>query len=303
MKVRQMSPFLVTTLALSLTNNIASLDKIASAGNEYAANLTEKETANTQKEEENALVFQNESKTSWDYEYVDPTALSTASKEWYFLSNKTHSVPSVAKDIDLKKYNAFYVGNTSEKEIYLTFDEGYENGYTPQILNTLKFYNVKATFFCTLPFMKANPELVKKMKEEGHIVASHSINHKRSSTLSADTLKSEIEGPANYYKELTGEDMPKFFRPPEGEYSERSLAITNNMGYRTIFWSFAYKDWVTTAQPAPMTAYNTVMEKYHNGCIMLLHAVSSANAKSLGWMIDSLQKEGYTFKTLYDLPE
>ena len=140
------------------------------------------------------------------------------------------------------------------------------------------------------------------MAEEGHIVGNHSTTHPDMTTLSDAQIKQEIEGCANAYKNLTGKDMPKFFRPPAGAYSIRTLEKTKELGYKTIFWSFAYKDWVTTEQPGAEAAYQNVMTNYHNGSIMLLHAVSESNTQALDRIIKSLKEQGYTFKSLEELP-
>lgn len=232
---------------------------------------------------------------------INTAGLSNDKRSWYFKSNKEHKTPSVQGGIDYKKYSAYYVGDTSQKTIYLTFDEGYENGYTSKILDVLKQKQVKAAFFVTEDYIKRNPQLIKRMYEEGHIVGNHSVRHLSSPSLSDSEFINEITQTEVAYKQLTGSDMPKVFRPPMGEYSERTLALTHNLGYKTIFWSFAYKDWLTDAQPGKTVAYNTVMEKYHNGAILLLHAVSSSNTEALPQIIDDLRLKGYTFATIDNL--
>lgn len=227
--------------------------------------------------------------------------LSNKKASWYFNPNNEHVPPTAQNEIDLKKYNAYYLGDTSEKVIYMTFDQGYENGYTAKILDVLKEKEVPAAFFILNSYLKANKDLVVRMADEGHIVANHSVSHYSMPDLDDDKVISEIEGVAENYKELTGLEMPKFFRPPMGEYSERVLAITSNLGYKTVFWSFAYKDWEVDNQPGRDVALSTVMKRHHNGCIMLLHSVSSSNAEALADMIDSLRAEGYVFKSLYDI--
>lgn len=231
----------------------------------------------------------------------DTSKLSNAKQSWYFVANDNHTQPQGNSSVALNKYNAYYVGNPNEKKIYLTFDEGYENGYTSKILDVLKAKNVKAAFFVTKPYIESDPELVKRMVAEGHLVGNHSVKHLSSPTLSDSQLKNELTETAQAFEKVTGQDMPKVFRPPMGEYSERTLAVTSNMGYKTVFWSFAYKDWITTAQPGKDVAYNTVMSKYHNGAVLLLHAVSKSNTEALGDIIDSLRAKGYTFDTLNNL--
>ncbi len=231
----------------------------------------------------------------------DTCKLSNTRYGWYYMPNKEHKTPAVKSGIDYKKYNAYYVGDTQNKVIYLTFDEGYENGYTSKILDILKNKQVKAAFFVTEDYIKRNPQLIKRMQAEGHTVGNHSSRHLSSPELSDNEFSQELTKTANTYKEITGYDMPKIFRPPMGDYSERTLALAHNMGYKTIFWSFAYKDWETDNQPGKDVAYNTVMERYHNGAILLLHAVSSSNTEALPDIIDSLKAQGYSFETLNTL--
>lgn len=231
----------------------------------------------------------------------DTSKLSNTKQSWYFVANNNNTQPQGNGSVALNKYNAYYVGNPNEKKIYLTFDEGYENGYTSKILDVLKAKNVKAAFFVTKPYIESDPELVKRMVAEGHLVGNHSVKHLSSPTLSDSQLKNELTETAQAFEKVTGQAMPKVFRPPMGEYSERTLAVTSNMGYKTVFWSFAYKDWITTAQPGKDVAYNTVMSKYHNGAVLLLHAVSKSNTEALGDIIDSLRAKGYTFDTLNNL--
>lgn len=223
-------------------------------------------------------------------------------KSWWFKRNSAHQPPTAQMDIAIQNYDAHYLGDVSSKVIYLTFDEGYENGCSSKILDILKANNVKAAFFVTKSYIDSEPELVKRMAEEGHIVGNHSTTHPDMTTLSDAQIKQEIEGCANAYKNLTGKDMPKFFRPPAGVYSIRTLEKTKELGYKTIFWSFAYKDWVTTEQPGAEAAYQNVMTNYHNGSVMLLHAVSESNTQALDRIIKSLKEQGYTFKSLEELP-
>lgn len=231
----------------------------------------------------------------------DTAKLSTAKRGWYFVYKNDHKTPGVQPGIDYKKYNAYYVGDTSEKKIYFTFDEGYENGHTSKILDILKEKNVKVTFFCTGDYLKSQPELVKRMVSEGHIVANHTYKHKNQALLSEKQIFQELNDAEYEYKVITGEDMPKFVRPPEGAYSEKSLAVNHNLGYKTIFWSFAHKDWDVNNQPGVDVTYKRIVNGAHNGAIYLLHAVSSSDTGALGKSIDTLKSQGYTFGTLYEL--
>lgn len=224
-------------------------------------------------------------------------------KSWWFKRNQNNTPPSAQYDIAIGKYDAYYLGETQKKTIYLTFDEGYENGYSEKILDVLKEYDVKAAFFVTKSYIRDNPELIKRMVAEGHIVGNHSVTHPDMTKLTAEQIATEINDCAAYFKEVTGQEMPHFFRPPEGVYSIHSLEQTQALGYKTIFWSFAYGDWDVNNQPGKNAAYNMVIENYHNGSIMLLHAVSQSNTEALPDIINSLREKGYTFMTLNDLPE
>lgn len=203
-----------------------------------------------------------------------------------------------------KKFDAYYVGDINKKEIYLTFDEGYENGYTSKILDVLKEQNVKAAFFVTRPYIMQNKELIKRMVDEGHIVANHSSTHPSMPQKAVDfeKFKKEFEDTEAVFKEITGQDMPKFFRPPMGKYSEKSLYYTQKLGYKTIFWSFAHKDWIVDDQPPVETTIQKVLDRSHNGEIMLLHAVSKSNTEALPTIIKTLREQGFEFKPLTELP-
>lgn len=183
-----------------------------------------------------------------------------------------------------------------EKYICLTFDEGYENGYTPSILDTLKDKNVKAIFFVTYDFAKDNPTLIERMIDEGHIIGNHTYRHYTLDEVSEETATQEIEFLHDYMKEKFKYRMT-LFRFPEGSFSEKTLAIADGLGYKSIFWSFAYKDWDAENPTDKAEALKTVTDNFHNGEIMLLHAVSSTNAEILGDVIDEAQKQGYTFTT------
>ena len=222
--------------------------------------------------------------------------LSNELQRWYFKNRPA------AEPLDLEKYNAYYKGDTSKKEIYLTFDEGYENGYTPIILDVLKEKNVPAAFFVTKHYITEHPDLIRRMADEGHIVANHTVRHKSSPDLTDDEMRNELIKTADAYMELMGAQIPPFFRPPMGQYSERILKITQECGYNTIFWSFAYADWEVNKQPGKEVAHKKVVGGAHNGAILLLHAVSKSNAEAMADIIDSLRTQGYEFKSLYELP-
>ncbi|WP_434578545.1 delta-lactam-biosynthetic de-N-acetylase [Thermoanaerobacterium thermosaccharolyticum] len=212
--------------------------------------------------------------------------------------HKTPEITSKAMSL-IKKYDGIFTGDTTKKYVYLTFDEGYENGYTPKILDILKANNVKAAFFVTGPYIKEHGDLVKRMVAEGHIVGNHTVNHPSLPKISDEKVKSEITGLAEMFKELTGKDM-HYLRPPMGEYSERTLYITKSLGYKTVFWSLALADW----QPlpgGPDESYNTVMNRIHPGAVILLHAVSKDDTMALDSILKDIKAQGYVFKTLDDL--
>lgn len=194
------------------------------------------------------------------------------------------------------KYDAFAISErTDEKFITLTFDQGYENGYTSVILDTLKEKNIKAIFFVLQDYAEKNPELVKRMIDEGHIVGNHSVSHYSMPTLSGEECRQEIMGLHDYMLENFNYEMT-LFRPPMGEYSEYSLAQTQAVGYKTVLWSYAYADWDVTAQPDYETAYQKLVTAVHPGAIYLLHSVSKTNAEVLPAFIDKMISMGYEFK-------
>lgn len=206
------------------------------------------------------------------------------------------NVPVGASDFNAQygKYDAYALMENSEKTIYLTFDQGYENGYTEKILDTLKEKNVKATFFLVGDYARRNEELVKRMIDEGHTLGNHSMSHYSMPDLSYDECVEEVSSLHSYVKETYGYDMT-LFRPPMGEYSESSLAATQDCGYKTLLWSFAYCDWDVNNQPDPQTAKEKIVSSAHDGAVYLLHSVSSTNAEVLGDVIDELRANGYTF--------
>ncbi len=230
------------------------------------------------------------------------TQLDQTKIDWWLVRSKNHNAPGFNDKLKFKlsDYSALCLGDTSRKVVYLTFDEGYENGYTPQILDVLKANDVKAMFFVTLPYMKQNEGLIKRMEEEGHLVCNHSNHHRSMPTLVADETQfnKELTDVSEAYTQITGKEMPPFFRPPMGHYSEKSLALTKAMGYQTVFWSFAYCDWKPDAQPEPAGAKKLMLDGLHNGAIYLLHAVSKTNTNILGDFIKETKQMGYTFELL-----
>ena len=200
----------------------------------------------------------------------------------------------------LSQYDAWYVGDTSRKVIYLTFDCGYENGNTADILDILKEKNVKAVFFVTGHYCKTNPELVQRMIDEGHIVGNHSMNHPNFTTITPEEMYEEVKELHDYVQENFDYTM-FLFRYPEGVFSEQSLAVLQDAGYQTPFWSYAYNDWDQNNQPDPDTAYQKVTGALHPGAIYLLHAVSETNSEILGDFIDEARSQGYEV-SVYNIP-
>ena len=232
---------------------------------------------------------------------LDTTGLSDTKYGWYFMKNDENLPTRGAAEMDIAAYNGYYLGDTSQRYIWLTFSNGFENGYTSPILDTLREKNVPAAFFVLGTYIRDNPELILRMVEEGHLVVNHSDTHPSMPDISDQQILDEIYGPVRRFKELTGLDMPPFFRPPSGEYSERVMHIAKEAGYITIFWSFAYRDWIVDDQPGKDYAFNLIMDNLHNGEILQLHSVSSSNAEALPDIIDAVRAKGYEFKTLYDL--
>lgn len=199
----------------------------------------------------------------------------------------------------LKKYNGYYIGDTSKKEIYLTFDEGYEAGNTSKILDILKANDVKAAFFVTGHFVKTQPDLVVRMIREGHVVGNHTVNHPSMPTISNEKIKEELDGVQEAVYKLANYKM-KYVRPPKGEFNERTLSYTKALGYKTVFWSLALADW----QPlpgGPEESYNTVMKYLHPGAVILLHAVSKDDTEALDRILKDIKKQGYVFKSIEQL--
>ena len=223
-------------------------------------------------------------------------------ERWWLKRNENLQTPEVSDHIDLSKYDAFYViPKCKKKKIFLTFDCGYENGFTPKILDVLKKQKIVAAFFVTKPFIREGRELVRRMKKEGHIVGNHTVHHKSMPTLSDRDNKQEIIDCAEYCKEATGYEMDHFIRPPMGEYNEKTLKLTKSMGYKTIFWSMAYVDFDVNKQPGKQYVVEHFKKYTHNGAIPLMHNVSQSNAEALDEVITNLKKEGYQFESLKKL--
>lgn len=203
---------------------------------------------------------------------------------------------------ELKKYDAYYLGDTSKKVIYITFDGGYENGYTEKLLDALKKHNAPAAFFLVGNYLETSPDIVRRMQKEGHIVANHMYHHPDMEEISEiPAFQKEVDDLANLYKEITGEEMIKYFRPPQGKYNAWNLALAKKLGYRTFFWSLAYVDWLDDSQPTHDEAYGKLLSRIHPGAIVLLHSTSKTNGEILDGLLTKWEEMGYTFGSLTDI--
>ncbi|MGZ4111950.1 MAG: delta-lactam-biosynthetic de-N-acetylase [Tumebacillaceae bacterium] len=201
----------------------------------------------------------------------------------------------------LVKSESIFLGDTTQKSLYLTFDNGYENGYTEKVLDVLKAKQVPATFFVTGQYIKDQPELLKRMVAEGHIIGNHSWSHPDVSQISNEKLKDELDKVKQAVTEVTGQKEMKYLRTPRGIFNERSLMYSKQLGYTNVFWSVAYKDWETKDQKGAQYAFDKVTAQLHPGAVILLHSVSKDNAEALGMIIDDARKKGYEFKSLDDI--
>lgn len=203
---------------------------------------------------------------------------------------------------ELAEYSAYYIGDTEKKYIYLTFDAGYENGHAPTVLDILKEKQVSATFFLVGDYFKSQPDLVKRMVEEGHTVANHTATHPDMSSIgSMEAFRAELEEVERLYYNIIGSEMPKLYRPPQGKFNVSNLQQAQLLGYKTVFWSLAYQDWDNAAQPDPQASIDKLNGRIHNGAIVLLHLNSETNAQILGQLIDSWRDMGYEFRPLTEL--
>ena len=226
-------------------------------------------------------------------------AISNKKISWGIKRNQKHEQPDLGNTNlkVLQEYNGIAIGNSEDKFIYLTFDNGYEAGYTNQILDTLKENNVKATFFITAHYLNTASELIQRMIQEGHIVGNHTVNHKSMPEIADEEIKEEVIKLHQAVNEKFGYEM-KYIRPPKGEFSERSIAITNSLGYKHVMWSFAYVDWEEDNQPSEEKAIKTIIDNLHKGEIMLLHGNSKTNANILDRVLKEIKSQGYEIKSL-----
>ena len=240
-----------------------------------------------------------------------PAALSTSSDaaipasadNWGLSFPAEHEIPIGNATADfLTQYDAWYVGDTSQKVIYLTFDCGYENGNTGAILDALKKHSAPAAFFVVGHMIESAPDIVRRMATEGHIVGNHTYHHYDMSKLSDEAaFNQELTSLETLYRETTGEDMPRYYRPPQGIYSECNLEMAQKLGYRTVFWSLAYVDWYQDNQPTDEQAFSKLLPRIHPGAIVLLHSTSQTNARILDTLLSKWEEMGYSFGTLDEL--
>ena len=200
---------------------------------------------------------------------------------------------------ELATYDAVYVGSAEEKVLYLTFDAGYENGCTEKILDVLKKHQVPAAFFLVGNYMEKNADLVRRMVAEGHIVGNHTMHHPDMSKLQTkEAFSKELKDLESLFLEITGKELPKYYRPPQGIYSEKNLQMAKELGYKTVFWSLAYVDWNNDSQPTREQAFSKLLPRTHNGAVVLLHSTSLTNAEILDELLTRWKEQGYTFRSI-----
>ena len=231
------------------------------------------------------------------YEAAVPTA------SWGLSFRQEGSAPVGTAGMEqLRQYDAAYLGDTREKVLYLTFDAGYENGCTEQVLDTLKKHQVRAAFFLVGNYIERNADLVRRMVEEGHIVGNHTMHHYDMSRLSGkETFSKELTDLEDLFRQITGKELPKFYRPPQGVYSQDNLKMAKELGYKTVFWSLAYVDWLNDKQPTREEAFRKLLPRTHNGAVVLLHSTSKTNAEILDDLLTQWENLGYRFGTLEEL--
>ena len=231
----------------------------------------------------------------------------TGAISWYTVRNKAHKQPIFGEDLSVvEEYNGFFIDHThatqeGDKVVYLTFDAGYENGNVAKVLNVLREKQVSAAFFVLKHLVSANGDLILRMLREGHTVCNHTATHADLSLAGKDKIQEEIRALEECYSELTGKEMAKYFRPPEGKFSLEMLQCIKELGYKTVFWSFAYADWDNNSQPSRQKALQCIMDNIHNGAVLLLHPTSATNAEILPIVIDELREQGYRFGTMEEL--
>ncbi len=230
-----------------------------------------------------------------------PAAIETGAWGLHFQQEGSAPTGTVSQSV-LDDYGAAFLGDSEQPVIYLTFDAGYEAGYTAGILDVLQAHNVKAAFFVVGHYIESEPELVRRMAAEGHIVGNHTYHHPDMSKIADEAAFSEELGSlSELYQETTGQEMPRYYRPPQGVYSEENLKLAQKLGYHTVFWSLAYVDWYPDKQPSKEEAFSKLIPRIHNGAIVLLHSTSKTNAEILDELLTKWESLGYRFGTLDEL--
>lgn len=252
-----------------------------------------------------AAVFALGTGAAWVVETWSGGNTHNAEENWGLGFTKEGKAPSSnASREELAAYNAYFLGDESEKEkkLYLTFDCGYENGNLPSILDALKKHKVSATFFVVGNFLETSPELAKRIVAEGHTAGNHTYHHPDMSAISdKETFAKEMHDVEQLFEEITGEKMAMFYRPPQGKYSTSNLQMAKEMGYSTFFWSLAYVDWYENDQPTKEEAFDKLLTRIHPGAIVLLHSTSSTNAQILDELLTKWKEMGYSFGTLDEI--
>jgi peptidoglycan-N-acetylmuramic acid deacetylase len=229
------------------------------------------------------------------------SAQETVSWGLSFRQEGAAPIGSAGADV-LRKLDAAYLGDTTQPVIYLTFDAGYENGSTEKILDTLKKHQVPAAFFLVGNYIQQNSDLVRRMAQEGHTVGNHTMHHPDMSRITDKAaFQRELSELEDLYQEVTGEDLPKYYRPPQGNYSEENLKMAKELGYKTVFWSLAYVDWNNDSQPTKEQAFSKLLPRIHNGAVVLLHSTSSTNAEILDELLTKWKEMGYSFAPVEEL--
>ena len=238
------------------------------------------------------------------YEFPDEeSAAVSAEGNWGLSFQEEGQTPVGNADFEeLAEYDAYYADDTEEKVLYLTFDAGYENGNTEPILDALKKHGVSATFFVVGTYIESEPDLIRRMVEEGHTVGNHTWHHPDMSQIATkDSFRQELEAVEDAYRETTGQEMTKYYRPPQGKYSETNLQMAQELGYKTFFWSLAYVDWYQDDQPTREEAFDKLLGRIHPGAIVLLHSTSSTNAEIMDELLTKWEEMGYAIRPLRDL--
>ena len=231
-------------------------------------------------------------------------------QNWYCPRNKDNKQPIFGSDLSyVSDFGGYYIDlahsdESDNKVVYLTFDAGYENGNVERILDVMKEKNVTGAFFILENLVVKAPDLVSRMADEGHLVCNHTADHVDVTGLDdIDQFRTELESLENVYRDATGRELAKYFRPPEGRFDRRTLEWASQIGYKTVFWSFAYADWDNGKQMSAAAAKKKILDNVHNGAVILLHPTSKTNADILGDVIDELKAQGYRFGTLDMLTE